>query len=125
MNWLREAFIEPGAIQTIVVISMVSAIGLRLGKLKLFGLSLGITFVFFTGIIVGHFGITLDRDLLTLAQNFGLILFVYTLGLQVGPGVLFFFQKRRDLVKYYGYRCYPGRITSYFTVSLYCRHLVT
>jgi len=93
MNWLLEAFIEPGAIQTIVVISMVAAIGLRLGKLKLFGISLGITFVFFTGIIVGHFGIVLDRDMLTLAQNFGLILFVYTLGLQVGPGFFSSFKK--------------------------------
>ncbi len=93
MSWLQEAFMEPSAIQTIVVISMVAAIGLRLGKLKLFGVSLGITFVFFTGIIVGHFGIVLDRDMLTLSQNFGLILFVYTLGLQVGPGFFSSFKK--------------------------------
>ncbi len=65
---------------------MVAAIGLCLGKIKIFGISLGITFVFFTGIIAGHFGITINRDMMTFAQNFGLILFVYTLGLQVGPG---------------------------------------
>lgn len=93
MNWLVEAFTEPGALQTIVMLSMVAAIGLRLGKLKLFGISLGITFVFFVGIVVGHFGIVLDRDMLTLSQNFGLILFVYTLGLQVGPGFFSSFKK--------------------------------
>lgn len=93
MNWLVEAFTEPGALQTIVILSMVAAIGLRLGKLKLFGISLGITFVFFVGIVVGHLGIVLDRDMLTLSQNFGLILFVYTLGLQVGPGFFSSFKK--------------------------------
>ncbi len=85
MNWLTEAFIEPTVIQAIIVISMVAAIGLALGRIKILGISLGITFVFFTGIIAGHFGIVLDEKLLVFAQNFGLILFVYTLGLQVGP----------------------------------------
>lgn len=86
MNWLLEAFSEPTVIQAIVVISLVSATGLFLGKLKLFGVSLGITFVFFAGILAGHFGIVLNREMMVFAQNFGLILFVYTLGLQVGPG---------------------------------------
>ena len=76
---------KPTVIQAIVVISMVSAIGLSLGRIKIFGISLGITFVFFTGIVAGHFGIVLNEDVLVFAQNFGLILFVYTLGLQVGP----------------------------------------
>ncbi|MCD7977148.1 MAG: putative transporter [Tannerellaceae bacterium] len=86
MNWLLEAFSEPTVIQAIVVISLVAAVGLYLGKLKLFGISLGITFVFFTGIIAGHLGVVINREMMVFAQNFGLILFVYTLGLQVGPG---------------------------------------
>ncbi len=73
-------------IQAVVVISIVAAVGVYLGRLKIFGISLGITFVFFAGILAGHFGIVVNKDMLTFAQNFGLILFVYTLGLQVGPG---------------------------------------
>ena len=73
-------------IQTVAVICIVCAIGVYLGKLKYKGVSLGITFVFFTGILVSHFGVVVNSDMLSFAQNFGLILFVYTLGLQVGPG---------------------------------------
>ena len=73
-------------VQAVAVICIVCAIGVYLGKLKICGISLGITFVFFTGIIVSHFGIVVNKDMLTFAQNFGLIIFVYTLGLQVGPG---------------------------------------
>lgn len=73
-------------IQAVVVISIVAAVGVYLGRLKLFGISLGITFVFFAGILAGHFGIVVNKDMLAFAQNFGLIVFVYTLGLQVGPG---------------------------------------
>lgn len=93
MNWLTEAFLEPTVIQAIVVISMVSAIGLALGRIKIFGISLSITFVFFTGIVAGHFGIMLDEKVLAFTQNFGLILFVYTLGLQVGPSFFSSFKK--------------------------------
>lgn len=86
MNWLVETFLEPTIIQAVVVISIVAAVGVYLGRLKLFGISLGITFVFFAGILAGHFGIVVNKDMLAFAQNFGLIVFVYTLGLQVGPG---------------------------------------
>lgn len=86
MNWLVETFLEPTMIQAVVVISIVAAVGVYLGRLKLFGISLGITFVFFAGILAGHFGIVVNKDMLAFAQNFGLIVFVYTLGLQVGPG---------------------------------------
>lgn len=93
MNWLWEAFFTPTAIQAIIIITMVSAIGLAIGRIKIFGISLGITFVFFVGIIAGHFGIVVNQDMLTFVQNFGLILFVYTLGLQVGPGFFSSFKK--------------------------------
>jgi AspT/YidE/YbjL antiporter-like protein len=93
MDWLRETFFAPTAVQAIMVVSMVSAIGLAIGRIKIFGISLGITFVFFAGIVAGHFGITVNGDMLTFVQNFGLILFVYTLGLQVGPGFFSSFKK--------------------------------
>lgn len=86
MGWLLEALSEPSAIQAIVIISLVSAVGLQLGKIKVFNISLGITFVFFAGIIAGHFELGINKDILAFAQNFGLIIFVYALGLQVGPG---------------------------------------
>ena len=69
-----------------MILSLISATGLALGKLRIFGVSLGVTFVFFVGIIAGHFGITIDPEMLALAQNFGLILYIYSLGVQVGPG---------------------------------------
>lgn len=86
MDWLQEAFFEPTMLQAVIVISLVSAVGLFLGKQKIFGISLGITFVFFAGIMAGHLGIVVNKDMLNFAQSFGLILFVYSLGLQVGPG---------------------------------------
>lgn len=86
MDWLHEAFLEPTMIQAVIMISLVSAVGLYLGRIKIFGISLGITFVFFAGILAGHLGIVVNKDMLYFAQSFGLILFVYALGLQVGPG---------------------------------------
>lgn len=73
-------------IQAVLILSVVSAVGVYLGKIKFFGVSLGVTFVFFAGILAGHLGIEVNRDMLNFAQNFGLIIFVYALGLQVGPG---------------------------------------
>lgn len=86
MNWLIDILSQPSTIQSIIVISVVAAIGLELGKFKIFNISLGITFVFFIGILVGHLHLNVNKDMLQFAQNFGLILFVYALGLQVGPG---------------------------------------
>jgi len=86
MDWLSETLLQPSSVQTIIIISIVSAIGIVLDKLKLFNVSLGITFVFFAGILLGHINLDINTDMLVFAQNFGLILFVYALGLQVGPG---------------------------------------
>ncbi len=85
MNWLIKIFSEQSYTQAILVLSLVCAAGLLCNKLKFKGVSLGVTFVFFAGILAGHFGLAIDPKMLALAQNFGLILFVYTLGLQVGP----------------------------------------
>lgn len=70
------------------MLATVSAVGIYLGKIKIFGISLGVTFVFFAGIVASHFGVRVNRDMLAFAQNFGLMVFIYTLGLQVGPGFL-------------------------------------
>ena len=69
-----------------MILSLICASGIALGNIKIFGVSLGVTFVFFADIIAGHFGITINPEMLALAQNFGLILYIYSLGLQVGPG---------------------------------------
>ena len=69
-----------------MVLSLICASGLALGNIKIFGISLGVAFVFFAGIIAGHFGIEIDPEMLAFGQNFGLILYIYALGLQVGPG---------------------------------------
>lgn len=86
MNWLYTLFVEHTALQAVVVLSLISAIGLCLGKVKVLGISLGVTFVFFVGILAGHFGLSIDPHMLNYAESFGLVLFVYALGLQVGPG---------------------------------------
>ena len=93
MNWFTELFTEQTFMQAVLVLSLICASGLALGNIKIFGVSLGVTFVFFAGIVAGHFGIHIDPDMLALAQNFGLILYIYSLGLQVGPGFFSSFKK--------------------------------
>ena len=92
-DWLEKAFITPSAVQAVIVLSLVSALGLSLGKVKLRGISLGVTFVFFIGILAGASGLSLDPRMSDYAESFGLILFVYALGLQVGPGFVGSFRK--------------------------------
>ncbi len=86
MEWLSSLFLTPSAVQTVVILSLICAAGLALGKVKIFGISLGIAFVFFIGILAGHLGVCVDVRMMDYAENFGLILFVYVLGLSVGPG---------------------------------------
>ena len=86
MNWFTELFTEHTFIQAVTVLSLICATGLAFGNIKIFGISFGVTFVFFAGIIAGHFGLAIDPEMLSLAQNFGLILYIYSLGVQVGPG---------------------------------------
>lgn len=93
MEWLNSLFIEQTALQAVVIISLISAIGLGLGKIHIMGVSLGVTVVFFAGILAGHFGLSVDPQMLNYAESFGLILFVYALGLQVGPGFFSSFRK--------------------------------
>lgn len=93
MEWIESILIDHSALQAVIVLSIICAVGLSLGKIKVLGVSLGATLVFFVGILAGHLGLSLDVDMLNYAENFGLILFVYALGLQVGPGFFSSFRK--------------------------------
>lgn len=93
MNWIHNLFVEHSALQSVIILSIICAVGLGLGKVKVWGISLGVTFVFFTGILAGHLGFSIDPQMLIYAEDFGLILFVYALGLQVGPGFFSSFRK--------------------------------
>jgi putative transport protein len=93
MNWIYDFLIKESVAQTIIIYSFVIAIGVVLGKIKVLNISLGITFVLFTGIVVGHFGFAINHQVLAFARDFGLILFVFSIGLQVGPGFFSSFRK--------------------------------
>lgn len=94
MDWLKTLLFDPESIAHILLLySFVIAIGVWLGKIKFFGVSLGVAFILFTGIIVGHFGLTANPKTIAFIQDFGLILFVYSLGLQVGPSFFTSFRK--------------------------------
>ena len=86
MNWIESLFFDHTPLQAVIVMSIIIAVGLGLGKIKVGGVSLGVTFVFFVGILAGHLGLDIDPAMLSYAQSFGLVLFVYELGLKVGPG---------------------------------------
>ena len=86
MNWFADLLFGESVGHSILLLSLVIAAGIQLGKIKIFGVSLGVTFVLFVGIILGHFGFTVNQDVLHFFREFGLILFVYSVGMQVGPG---------------------------------------
>jgi putative transport protein len=94
MDWLQNLLFDENSIAHIVLLYFfVIAVGVLLGKIKFFGVSLGVTFVLFTGIVCGHFGLTGNTQILTFLQDFGLILFVFCIGLQVGPSFFSSFKK--------------------------------
>ena len=84
-TFLTQLFVIPSVPQSIIIISLVSLVGILLGRIRIARISLGVTFVFFVGILLSYGGITIDSHTLDFAMNFGLILFIYALGLQVGP----------------------------------------
>jgi len=94
MDWLENLLFNADSIAHIVLLySFVIAGGVLLGKLKMFGVSLGVTFILFVGILMGHLGLTGNREILNFVQDFGLILFVFCIGLQVGPSFFSSFKK--------------------------------
>ena len=86
MNWWWQLFSEHAVAQAVIVYSLAIATGITLGKIKFFGISLGVTWVLFIGLLFSYWGITIDLPTEHFVKEFGLILFVYAVGLQVGPG---------------------------------------
>lgn len=94
MDWLINLFTTTDSVAHIALLyALVIAVGVLLGKVKFWGISLGVTFVLFAGIVAGHIGLTAPTNILTFIQDFGLILFVFMIGLQVGPGFFESFRK--------------------------------
>ena len=94
MNWIINLFTNTESIAHISLLyAVVIAVGILLGKIKIGGISLGVTFVLFAGIVAGHIGFTAPVNILSFIQDFGLILFVFCIGLQVGPGFFESFKK--------------------------------
>ncbi len=94
MDWLSTLLWDPSSVAHIVCLyAFVISLGVLMGKVKIFGVSLGVTFVLFAGILMGHFGFTGEKHILHFIREFGLILFVFCIGLQVGPSFFSSFKK--------------------------------
>ena len=95
MNWLTDLFMNDvdGVAHTVLMFALVIAIGIPLGRVKVFGVSLGVTLVLFVGILLGQLGFKINDHVLHFVKEFGLILFVFSIGLQVGPGFFASFKK--------------------------------
>jgi len=93
MEWLITILTDESVAHIVLLYAFVISIGVMLGKIKIFGISLGVTFVLFVGLFVGHFGFSVNLEVLHFIREFGLILFVFTIGLQVGPGFFSSFKK--------------------------------
>lgn len=93
MEWIRALFMAEGVAQSVIILALVIAIGLLLSKIKIANVSFGITWILFAGIAFGHYGLNINSDILHFVKEFGLILFVYSIGLQVGPGFFSSFKK--------------------------------
>ena len=97
MTWIENLLFTPSSVaHTVLLYAFVIAAGVYLGKMKIFGISLGVTFVLFVGLLAGHFGFVGEANIMHFMQEFGLILFVYSIGLQVGPGFFSSFKRRND-----------------------------
>ena len=93
MNWFSDLITGTSIAHAVLVLSGVVALGVLLSRIKICGVSLGVTWILFVGIVAGHFGLSVNADILNFVKEFGLILFVYSVGLQVGPGFFSSFKK--------------------------------
>ena len=93
MQWLHDLLFGDSVAHAVLLYSFIITLGVLLGKIKIAGVSLGVTFVLFVGIAVGHFGFTINPTILGFVKEFGLILFIYSIGLQVGPSFFSTFRK--------------------------------
>lgn len=120
MDWLYSLFLGEGIAHTVLVLSLVIAGGVLLSKVKIGGISLGVTWILFVGIAAGHFGMTVDHNTLHFIKEFGLILFVFSIGLQVGPG--FFSSFKEGGIKMVS--C-AAAVVALGALTTYIIHLVT
>ncbi len=120
MDWLYSLFMGEGIAHTMLVLSLVITVGIMLSKVKICGISLGVTWILFVGITAGHFGMTVDHNTLHFIKEFGLILFVFSIGLQVGPG--FFSSFKEGGVKMVS--C-AAAVVVLGAITTYIIHLVT
>ncbi len=120
MDWLYSLFMGEGIAHTVLVLSLVITVGIMLGKIKICGISFGVTWILFVGIAAGHFGMTVDHNTLHFIKEFGLILFVFSIGLQVGPG--FFSSFKEGGIKLVG--C-AAAIVALGALTTYIIHLAT
>ena len=86
MNWLQQLFMQQSIAQAVIIYGIVIAVGTWLGRIKIFGISLGVTWILFMGLLLSYLGISISQETEHFLREFGLILFVYCIGLQVGPG---------------------------------------
>lgn len=93
MIWLENLLQNPGVAHSVFIVALVIALGLYLSRIKICGVSLGVTWILFVGILFGHFGLVLDPTTSHFVKEFGLILFIYSIGIQVGPGFFESFRK--------------------------------
>ncbi|MBQ7878342.1 MAG: putative transporter [Bacteroidaceae bacterium] len=120
MDWLHSLFLGDGIAHTVLVLSLVIAAGVMLGRIKIAGVSIGVTWILFVGIAAGHFGMTVNHDTLHFIKEFGLILFVFSIGLQVGPG--FFSSFKEGGLKMVG--C-GAAVVALGAITTYVIHLIT
>ncbi|MBR2398822.1 MAG: putative transporter [Alistipes sp.] len=120
MDDLFTHLVGNGIARTMFVLSLVIALGVALSKIKIRGISFGVTWILFVGIVAGHYGLTIDHDTLHFIKEFGLILFVYSIGLQVGPG--FFSSFKEGGVKMV---CCAASVVVLGAITTYIIHLLT
>ena len=120
MDWLHSLFMGEGIAHTVLVLSMVIAAGVMLSKIKIAGISIGVTWILFVGILAGHLGMSVDHNTLHFIKEFGLILFVFSIGLQVGPG--FFSSFKEGGLKLVG--C-AAAVVALGAIATYIIHIVT
>ena len=117
MNWFTELLTGNSIAHAVLIYAFVIATGVMLGKIKIGGISLGVTFVLFMGILVGHFGFTVDHTVMHFIKEFGLILFIFSIGLQVGPSFFTSFKKGGMMLN--GLACLLILLGIGVTLSLY------
>lgn len=103
MSWITQLFVEPTVAHSILIISLVIAVGLLLARIRIAGVSFGVAWILFAGLFVGQIGIELDGETAHFVKEFGLILFIFSIGVEVGPGFFDAFRKGGVLLNALGF----------------------